>query len=170
MYEFQLLDLIMAGVFAVLILAFAVSLTHSLMKEKVRVYKQHTQTAVDAWLEIHTKMVEAQWATFQLSSEIPSLILKAKREHGKKVRKAADRKLERTERDYEARMNSLLNTSNLWKSQCQRNAENLGHARAELSAFQSIVSQELDNYIRLPSVRNACLKAINANHKAWQEL
>lgn len=105
-----------------------------------------------------------------ISQAAQKLIVKAKREHGKKIRKAADRKLERVERDYEQRIN-------MWKaSLVKSHEESLAHAasvasaRSELSAYQSIVSQELDNFIRLPSVRNACIKAINQQHKAWQEL
>lgn len=105
-----------------------------------------------------------------VSREARALINKAKREHGKKVRKAADRKLERTEREYEARLNTQLNSKNLWKAEAQNRAEALALARNEFSMYQGIVSQELDHFIRLPSVRKACNESINRQHKALQEL
>lgn len=105
-----------------------------------------------------------------ISQAAHKMIVKAKREHGKKIRKAADRKLERTERDYEARIDVLKKYVEDYKQLYKGALGNTANARSELSAYQSIVSQELDNFIRLPSVRNACIKAINANHKAWQEL
>ena len=104
------------------------------------------------------------------SPEIKRIISKAKREHGKKIRKAADRKLEKSERTYEQRLIVKQNCIDLWKREAIDVREQINFNSQEFAMFQGIVSQELDNYIRLPSVRNACIKAINANHKAWQEL
>lgn len=104
------------------------------------------------------------------SPEIKRIISKAKREHGKKVRKAADRKLEKSERTYDLKVSSEIDAKEFWRTEYVHQKAQVVEIRQEFAMYQGIVSQELDNYIRLPSVRNACIKAINANHKAWQEL
>lgn len=104
------------------------------------------------------------------SPEIKRIISKAKREHGKKVRKAADRKLEKTERTYDIKVSAEKDAKDFWRTEYVHQKVQVAEIRQELSMYQGIVSQELDNYIRLPSVRNACIKAINAQHKAYKDL
>lgn len=104
------------------------------------------------------------------SPEIKRIISKAKREHGKKVRKAADRKLEKTERAYDLKVSAEKDAKDFWRTEYVHQKVQVAEIRQELSMYQGIVSQELDNYIRLPSVRNACNKAINAQHKAYKDL
>lgn len=165
---------------------------HDAMYESMHTYKAYMDAMHDAAIISFTydptktplqQLIDVVNAVKQevldpcISTEAQKLIIKAKREHGKKIRKAADRKLERTEREYEARITSL----NIAAKTQQRSREHFAHEnqtlrsdigviRAELSAFQSIVGQGLENFVRLPSVRNACIKAINQQHKAWQEL
>lgn len=210
MYYFELFDALMFGIIMLLLIAFAVSVTHATMKVKLEATESHALSINAAmrennllllkdWSNASTYMhalheaaivahcynpnkpameqlldvlrIEAQMTLDPtISKQAAALINKAKREHGKKVRKAADRKLERTEREYEQRIK--LYKDSLESAQGSNNIlrANIGEIRAELSGYQSIVSQELDNFIRLPSVRNACIKAINQQHKAWQEL
>lgn len=104
------------------------------------------------------------------SPEIKRIINKAKREHGKKVRKAADRKMEKTERAYDLKVSAEKDAKDFWRTEYVHQKVQVAEIRQELSMYQGIVSQELDNYIRLPSVRNACIKAINAQHKAYKDL
>lgn len=104
------------------------------------------------------------------SPEIKRLLNKTKREHGKKVRKAADRKLEKTERDYEQQLIAKQNTSDLWKRGCDEQREHAHVLRQEFSMYQGMVMDNLEKYIRLPSVRNACIYALNEQHKAYKEL
>lgn len=104
------------------------------------------------------------------SPEIKRIINKAKREHGKKVRKAADRKMEKTERAYDLKVSAEKDAKDFWRTEYVHQKVQVAEIRQELSMYQGIVSQELDNYIRLPSVRNACNKAINAQHKAYKDL
>ena len=104
------------------------------------------------------------------SPEVKRIISKAKREHGKKVRKADDRKLEKSERAYEQRLIEKQNVSDMWKRSAEISNEQAHVIAQEFAMYQGIVSQELDNYIRLPSVRNACIKAINAQHQTYKDL
>ena len=104
------------------------------------------------------------------SPEVKRIISKAKREHGKKVRKAADRKLEKTERTYDQRLIEKQNVSDMWKRSADISNEQAHVIAQEFAMYQGIISQELDNYICLPSVRNACVKAINAQHQAYKDL
>lgn len=217
MYYFELFDAVMFGIMMVLLIAFAVSVTHATMKTKMEVVLSHNESVNNAlrdsnayllkeWSEASVYMYAVHDAATvnwcldptknahdqlidlirtcenmaldpAISLGAQSLINKAKREHGKKIRKAADRKLERVEREYEARIASLRITAETQ----QRSREHFAHEnqtlrsdigviRAELSAFQSIVGQELENFVRLPSVRNKMLAAINQQHKAWKEL
>lgn len=91
-------------------------------------------------------------------------ILKSKREHGKKVRKQADRILEKTERQYDARLTQQQITLNQWKHDAQRHAEAVVNARMELSMFQSIVTDTLESFVKLPAVRKKMLAGINQRH------
>lgn len=210
MYYFELFDAVMFGIIMLLLIAFAVSVTHATMKVKLEATETHALSINAAmrennlvllkdWSNASTYMyalheaaivahcynpnkpameqlldvlrIEAQMTLDPtISKQAAALINKAKREHGKKIRKAADRKLERVEREYEAQLavaaEVILKARTISKERLIASA----NARSELSAFQSIVSQELENFIRLPSVRNACIKAINQQHKAWQEL
>lgn len=104
------------------------------------------------------------------SPEIKRIISKAKREHGKKVRKAADRKLAQVESVYKQRLLEKVNMLDIWKREAIDVREQINLISQEFSMYQGIVSQELDNYIRLPSVRNACIKAINAQHQTYKDL
>jgi hypothetical protein len=174
MYYFELFDAVMFGIIMLLLIAFAVSVTHATMKAKAA----SAESCMEYWVEEWCKEKKArELAQSSYDYEIDCMtqqhkrdINKAKREHGKKIRKAADRKLERVEREYEAQLamaaEVILKARTVSKDRLIASA----NARSELSAFQSIVSQELENFIRLPSVRNACIKAINQQHKAWQEL
>lgn len=210
MYYFEMFDAVMFGIIMLLLIAFAVSVTHATMKVKLEATETHALSINAAmrennlvllkdWSNASTYMyalheaaivahcynpnkpameqlldvlrIEAQMTLDPtISKQAAALINKAKREHGKKIRKAADRKLERVEREYEAQLavaaEVILKARTISKERLIASA----NARSELSAFQSIVSQELENFIRLPSVRNACIKAINQQHKAWQEL
>lgn len=167
MYYFELFDAVMFGIMMVLLIAFAVSVTHATMKVKVKAVED---LYWKEWLKLNSAYTDAQCEIVYAAADLPKLINKAKREHGKKIRKAADRKLERTEREYEARINSLrVSLSSMQESNTSIRG-NLGEIRAELTAFQSIVGQELENFVRLPSVRNKMLAAINQQHKAWKEL
>lgn len=210
MYYFEMFDAVMFGIIMLLLIAFAVSVTHATMKVKLEATESHALSINAAmrennllllkdWSNASTYMyalheaaivahcynpnkpameqlldvlrIEAQMTLDPtISKQAAALINKAKREHGKKIRKAADRKLERVEREYEAQLavaaEVILKARTVSKDRLIASA----NARSELSAFQSIVSQELENFIRLPSVRNACIKAINQQHKAWQEL
>lgn len=217
MYYFELFDAVMFGIIMLLLIAFAVSITHATMKVKLEATETHA-LSVNAAMRENNLLLLKDWSTAStymyalheaaivahcynpnkpameqlldilrieaqmtldptISKQAAALINKAKREHGKKIRKAADRKLERVEREYEARIASLRITAETQ----QRSREHFAHEnqtlrsdigviRAELSAFQSIVGQELENFVRLPSVRNKMLAAINQQHKAWQEL
>lgn len=210
MYYFELFDAVMFGIVMLLLIAFAVSVTHATMKVKLEATETHA-LSVNAAMRENNLLLLKDWSTAStymyalheaaivahcynpnkpamdqlldilrieaqmtldptISKQAAALINKAKREHGKKIRKAADRKLERVEREYEAQLamaaEVILKASTVSKDRLIASA----NARSELSAFQSIVSQELENFIRLPSVRNACIKAINQQHKAWQEL
>lgn len=97
------------------------------------------------------------------------LINKAKREHGKKLRGQFERKLKREIDKVLSDTQRVRVECDMWKKSSQTNAENMANARFELSMYQGTVSQALDNYIRLPSVRNACQKYINEQHKDAQE-
>lgn len=210
MYYFELFDAVMFGIIMLLLIAFAVSVTHATMKVKLEATETHA-LSVNAAMRENNLLLLKDWSTAStymyalheaaivahcynpnkpameqlldvlrieaqmsldptISKQAAALINKAKREHGKKIRKAADRKLERVEREYEAQLamaaEVILKARTVSKDRLIASA----NARSELSAFQSIVSQELENFIRLPSVRNACIKAINQHHKAWQEL
>lgn len=163
MYYFELLDAVMFGIMMVLLIAFAVSVTHATMKTKMEVVMRIQKEQLD-WIGVEYSTVhEDLYNLLDEQAKVPALINKAKREHGKKIRKAADRKLERVERTYEA---ELANQ----KGKYNDGMKSLAIARSELSAFQSIVGQELENFVRLPSVRNKMLAAINQQHKAWKEL
>lgn len=167
MYTVSLFDIVMAWVGVALLVAFTGTLVHSVMKVKVRaVAALHWES----WHQVYSAYMDASCELASLQADLPKQILKAKREHGKKVRKSADRKLERTEREYEAHIQEWQKMHDAGVAARDNLARNIATARGELSAFQSIVDQELHNFIRLPSVRNACKKAINTNHKAWQEL
>lgn len=211
MYYFEMFDAVMFGIIMLLLIAFAVSVTHATMKVKLEATETHALSVNAAMRENNLLLLLKDWSTAStymyalheaaivahcynpnkpameqlldvlrieaqmtldptISKQAAALINKAKREHGKKIRKAADRKLERVEREYEAQLamaaEVILKARTLSKDRLIASA----NARSELSAFQSIVSQELENFIRLPSVRNACIKAINQQHKAWQEL
>ena len=104
------------------------------------------------------------------SPEIKRLLNKTKREHGKKVRKAADRKLEKTERDYEQRLIAKQNTLDMWKQTADITNTQAHSIAQEFSMYQGMVMDNLEKYIRLPSVRNACIYALNEQHKAYKEL
>lgn len=210
MYYFEMLDAVMFTIVMLLIIAIAVSVTHSIMSVKLQAVsrtfiegnadlREYNAKLLHDWSIASVYMyvlhdiaviygcynpekhpneqladlmrLEAKMAVDPaISREANQLINKAKREHGKKIRKAADRKLERVEREYEQRLQ--LYKDSLESAQASNNIirGNLGEIRAELSAFQSIVGQELENFVRLPSVRNACLKAINQQHQAWKDL
>ena len=210
MYYFEMFDAVMFGIIMLLLIAFAVSVTHATMKVKLEATESHVLN-INAAMRENNLLLLKDWSTAStymyalheaaivahcynpnkpameqlldvlrieaqmtldptISKQAAALINKAKREHGKKIRKAADRKLERVEREYEAQLavaaEVILKARTISKERLIASA----NARSELSAFQSIVSQELENFIRLPSVRNACIKAINQQHKAWQEL
>ena len=210
MYYFELFDAVMFGIVMLLLIAFAVSVTHATMKVKLEAVQstlnqqlnwvgmEYSQVFEDllsaqAWRDAVIELcvvnhiswdannpeatlaflmhVESQMALDPtISKQAAALINKAKREHGKKIRKAADRKLERTERAYEERIAAMhITISSMQQSNTYLRGE-LGEIRAELTAFQSIVGQELENFVRLPSVRNKMLATINQQHKAWQEL
>lgn len=210
MYYFELFDAVMFGIIMLLLIAFAVSVTHATMKVKLEAVESHAlsvnaamrennllllqdwsnastymyamheaaivahcynpnKTAMDQLIDI--LRIECQMSLDPtISKQAASMINKAKREHGKKIRKSVDRKIDRAARECEGRLTIMLNEKNAWKANAQRAHAAVGETRSELSAFQSIVDQELHNFIRLPSVRNACIKAINQQHKAWQEL
>ena len=210
MYYFEMFDAVMFGIIMLLLIAFAVSVTHATMKVKLEATESHVLN-INAAMRENNLLLLKDWSTAStymyalheaaivahcynpnkpameqlldvlrieaqmtldptISKQAAALINKAKREHGKEIRKAADRKLERVEREYEAQLamaaEVILKARTVSKDRLIASA----NARSELSAFQSIVSQELENFIRLPSVRNACIKAINQQHKAWQEL
>lgn len=170
MYYFELFDAVMLGIMMVLLIAFAVSVTHATMKTKLEVVMRIQKEQLD-WIGVEYSTVhEDLYNLLDEQAKVPAMILKAKREHGKKIRKAAERKLERTEREYEQRLQ--LYKDSLESAQASNNIVrgSLGEIRAELSAFQGIVGQELENFVRLPSVRNKMLAAINQQHKAWKEL
>lgn len=104
----------------------------------------------------------------EISVAARKLINKAKREHGKKLRGQFERKLKREIDTVKLNLQSLRVECDTWKTRSQNNAENLANARFELSMYQGAVSQALDNFIRLPSVRNACQRDINEQHLAIQ--
>lgn len=210
MYYFEMFDAVMFGIMMVLLIAFAVSVTHATMKVKMEAVNSHA-LSVNAAMRENNLLLLKDWSTAStymyalheaaivahcynpnkpamdqlldilrieaqmtldptISKQAAALINKAKREHGKKIRKAADRKLERTERTYEERIAAMhITISSMQQSNTYLRGE-LGEIRAELTAFQSIVGQELENFVRLPSVRNKMLATINQQHKAWKEL
>lgn len=210
MYYFELFDAVMFGIMMVLLIAFAVSITHATMKVKLEgtlnhyivresALRESNMQLLQQWSEASTYMYAVHDCAAMLFCYNPKdpaihqlaqilrvseqmaldpaisrganqLINKAKREHGKKVRKAADRKLERVEREYEQRLQLYKDSLESAQGSNSIIRGNLGEIRAELSAFQSIVGQELENFVRLPSVRNKMLAAINQKHKAWKEL
>lgn len=104
------------------------------------------------------------------SPEIKRLLNKTKREHGKKVRKAADRKLEKTEREYEQYLKVSQDNTDWWRTDAHKQREHAHVLRQEFSMYQGMVMDNLEKYIRLPSVRNACIYALNEQHKAYKEL
>lgn len=104
----------------------------------------------------------------EISVAARKLINKAKREHGKKLRGQFERKLKREIDKVLSDTQRVRVESDMWKHSSQSNAENLANARFEMSMYQGAVSQALDNFIRLPSVRNACQRDINEQHKAIQ--
>lgn len=170
MYYFELFDAVMFGIMLVLLIAFAVSVTHATMKTKMEVVMRIQKEQLD-WIGVEYSTIhEDLYNLLDEQAKVPALINKAKREHGKKIRKAANRKLERIEREYKAHMLSLRISIREKQNANTTIRGNLGEIRAELSAFQSIVGQELENFVRLPSVRNKMLAAINQQHKAWKEL
>lgn len=210
MYYFEMLDAVMFTIVMLLIIAIAVSVTHSIMSVKLQAVsrtfiegnadlREYNAKLLHDWSIASVYMyvlhdiaviygcynpekhpneqladllsLEAKMAVDPaISREANQLINKAKREHGKKIRKAADRKLERFEREYEARINSLQITV---KSMQQSNTTiraNMGEIRSELTAFQGITMRVLDNFVRLPSVRKKMIESINQQHQAWKDL
>lgn len=174
MYYFEMFDAAMFGIIMLLLIAFAVSVTHTTMKAKA----SSAESCMEYWVEEWSKEKKARelaqsgydYGIDCMTQQYMRDINKAKREHGKKIRKAADRKLERTERAYEERIAAMhITISSMQQSNTYLRGE-LGEIRAELTAFQSIVGQELENFVRLPSVRNKMLATINQQHKAWKEL
>ncbi len=104
----------------------------------------------------------------RISQAATRLVTKAKREHGKKIRAQADRKLAKAERAYEERIahdqkhiTDLTNRvfeEEKWKRL----------ARAELSRFQGALMDVLEAKVKLPSVRQSLVDELNRRHTEIQ--
>lgn len=97
----------------------------------------------------------------EISVAARKLINKAKREHGKKLRRQFERKLSKLVSNHEQEVKHITIRKDEWATACAT-------TRSEFSMYQGAVSQALDTFIRLPSVRNACQKDINTQHLTIQ--
>lgn len=135
----------------------------------LQAYKKLSIELVDAQrdAEYYKKAVDLLAAAHE--RDLAREILKAKREHGKKIRKQADRKLEKAERDCEVRLNEMLVRLNQWKHDAHKHVEYAACVRFEFSQFQSIISDVLENQVKLRPVRNKLFDEINKRHKQLKE-
>lgn len=92
------------------------------------------------------------------------LVNKAKREHGKKIRAQADRKLARSERDYEERLRHNQQHITDLANRIFEEEKYKRLARAELSQFQGALMDVLEAKVKLPTVRQSLLDELNRRH------
>lgn len=104
----------------------------------------------------------------RISQGAARLVTKAKREHGKKIRAQADRKLTKAVTEQKRVTAAKQTELDQWKRQAGLAEEHKQLARAELHRFQGALMDVLEAKIKLPTVRQSLVDELNRRHTEIQ--